>query len=78
MNTVVSIRIPKSLLEELQELAKENHYLDLSEQIRDVIREKVTQRLKQETPPQKEQPTSDKEQIINELKKFLKELEDEK
>ena len=78
MNTVVSIRIPKSLLEALQELAKENHYLDLSEQIRDVIREKVTQRLKQETPPQKEQPTSDKEQIINELKKFLKELEDEK
>ena len=75
MNKVVSIRLPKTLVKELQTLAKENHYLDLSEQIRDVLRIKLYEKLTvQETVTE---PTSNKTKIIAELQKMLRELENE-
>ncbi len=40
MNTLVSIRIPKKLVEELREAAEKDHYLDISEAIRSVVRKK--------------------------------------
>lgn len=39
-NSLVSIRMPKSLFLALQKLADENHYLDVSEQVRSIVREK--------------------------------------
>lgn len=35
---LVSIRMPKTLVKELQTLVQENHYLDLSEELRSIIR----------------------------------------
>ena len=40
---MVSARMPKSLVKELKQLVKEQHYLDLSEQIRSVLRKKWIQ-----------------------------------
>jgi len=39
-NSLVSIRIPKSLFSELQNISEKNHYLDVSEQVRSIVREK--------------------------------------
>ena len=41
MNDVmVSVRMPKSLALELKELVRPNHFLDLSEEVRGIVREK--------------------------------------
>ncbi len=40
---IVSLRMPKPLVEELKALADENHYLDLSEEIRSILRDKYLQ-----------------------------------
>ncbi|MGV8162921.1 MAG: hypothetical protein ACP5N2_06340 [Candidatus Nanoarchaeia archaeon] len=42
-DVMISVRIPGSLLKELKELTEKNHYLDLSEHTRAVIREKSMQ-----------------------------------
>ena len=39
-NSLVSIRMPKSLFSELQKLAEKNHFLDISEQVRSIVRDK--------------------------------------
>jgi len=42
-DVMVTIRLPDTLLEELKNLAKEQHYVDLSELIRSVLRRKFEQ-----------------------------------
>ena len=43
MNDVmVSIRMPKSLASELKSLIGKNHFLDLSEEVRSIVRQKWT------------------------------------
>lgn len=37
-NSLVSLRIPKSLFSELKDLSEDNHYLDVSEQVRSIVR----------------------------------------
>lgn len=37
---IVSVRMPRTLHEELRSLAEENHYLDVSEEIRSLLRNK--------------------------------------
>ena len=85
-DTVLSIRLPSTLVQELKVLAQENHYLDLSEQIRTVIRQKCEQygepykyevqkmrnQLEQSLSATKE--TEDKEKIIQELERIMMEL----
>ena len=39
-NSLVSIRMPKSLFTELQNLSEKNHFLDVSEQLRSIVRDK--------------------------------------
>ncbi|MBW2997318.1 hypothetical protein KY349_03185 [Candidatus Woesearchaeota archaeon] len=39
-NLLVSLRIPKSLFTELQKLSEKNHFLDVSEQVRSIVRER--------------------------------------
>ena len=38
---IVSVRMPVSMINELKELADKNHFLDVSEEIRSLLREKV-------------------------------------
>jgi Arc/MetJ-type ribon-helix-helix transcriptional regulator len=37
---LVSIRMPKALIAKLKDLAKLNHYLDLSEEVRSIVKQK--------------------------------------
>lgn len=39
-NTIVSVRIPESMMRELKERIKKDHYLDLSEGVRSIVRRK--------------------------------------
>ena len=39
-NALVSIRIPQSLFLELQKLSEKNHFLDISEQVRSIVRDR--------------------------------------
>ncbi|MFH1649729.1 MAG: ribbon-helix-helix domain-containing protein [Candidatus Woesearchaeota archaeon] len=43
MNDIVSVRMPKGLVHQLKELSSEKHYLDLSELIRTIVRQKAQQ-----------------------------------
>ncbi len=43
MNALVSIRIPKALLDELKKAAGEDHFLDVSEAVRSITRKKWQQ-----------------------------------
>lgn len=38
VTSIVSVRMPPSLVQKLRELAKENHFLDVSEEIRSIIK----------------------------------------
>lgn len=86
-DVIVSVRMPKTMLDELKLLAKKNHFMDVSEEIRSVIREKtakyatpyaqdvkrVVDDLHQEI---KMRNQGDKrERAITELKKILEDLE---
>ncbi|NTV23275.1 MAG: hypothetical protein HGA85_02785 [Nanoarchaeota archaeon] len=37
---IISVRMPSSLVTELKELAEKNHYLDVSEELRSLLRDK--------------------------------------
>lgn len=37
-DVLVSVRMPESLLSKLKELAEKNHYMDVSEEVRSIIR----------------------------------------
>ncbi len=39
-NTIVSVRLPESMVKELNDSIKKDHYLDLSEAIRSIVRKK--------------------------------------
>jgi Arc/MetJ-type ribon-helix-helix transcriptional regulator len=39
-NSLVSVRIPQSLFAELQKHAEEGHFLDVSEQVRSIVRDR--------------------------------------
>lgn len=87
MNDVMlSIRMPKGLVNELKALATKNHYMDLSDEIRQVIKQKclaniepykhelvkVRETLEKEILTKK--TVEDKEKLIIELKKIIDEL----
>ena len=58
-NYMISARIPASLIDELKEVSKKDHYLDLSEAVRSIIRDNWTQ---------------NKDPIAFQLKKFREEV----
>jgi Arc/MetJ-type ribon-helix-helix transcriptional regulator len=84
---IVSIRMPRSMADELRILAKKNHFLDISEEIRTVIREKIkeneeqTVEVKRMISDIKDELSSEKEQkrkvLVESLKKILEDLEHE-
>jgi Arc/MetJ-type ribon-helix-helix transcriptional regulator len=41
VTSIVSVRMPSSLVQRLRELAKENHFLDTSEEVRSIIKSQL-------------------------------------
>lgn len=89
-DTVVSVRMPSSLVRELKILVTKNHFKDLSEEIRSIVRNKLFE-LKPLPPSEIKQihelvsdkfslkeETQSKQRLISNLKKMLQELQDEK
>lgn len=89
-DAMISVRMPSNLVSELKELAEENHYLDLSEQIREIIRIKCASQIEQ-TPKivQKKQVSqeisessndkekNDREKLVQNLQALLEQLKNE-
>jgi Arc/MetJ-type ribon-helix-helix transcriptional regulator len=91
VTSIVSVRMPSSLVQRLRELAKQNHFLDISEEVRSLIKLEVRKyklRLGEIKPvgEEKEKPSEKvdfktenvvKEELIRRLKGMIKELEHE-
>ncbi len=85
-DTIVSIRIPKSLVTELKEITEKKHFLDLSELIRTIIRKKCdeyAEPYKHEVRKMRDtleeslyqhKATKDKEKLVEELQRIIEEL----
>jgi Arc/MetJ-type ribon-helix-helix transcriptional regulator len=87
VDSIVSIRMPSSLVQELKTLSKEKHFLDVSEQMRSIIRiktqeyriktgDKKEERIAKQTTEVKQEALI-KEQLVKRLKEMIKELEHE-
>jgi Arc/MetJ-type ribon-helix-helix transcriptional regulator len=89
VTSIVSVRMPSSLVQTLRELAKENHFLDVSEEVRSIIKTQIRKykiRLGEIKPAiEEEKPKADfktgnmvKEELVRRLKQMIEELENEK
>jgi len=87
-DAMISVRMPSNMIKELKELAEKNHYIDLSEQLRDVIRIKCSKLLsepadsKQKTEhsgqkTERKEQITDKQRLVLELSKIVEELKKE-
>ena len=67
-NTIVAIRMPKGLVDELKDLQKINHFMDLSDEIRFIIRKYCIAR--------QDQPESiiKRQKLIEDLTKIIENL----
>ncbi|MBI2541863.1 hypothetical protein HYV80_04090 [Candidatus Woesearchaeota archaeon] len=90
MNDVmVSIRMPKALVAELKELAQSHHFLDLSEEVRSIVRQKwlrhaapelfELKKLREEIEKEIKRKSVKKlqQQVANELEKIKTQLKQE-
>jgi len=90
VTSIVSVRMPSSLVQKLRELAKKNHFLDISEEVRSIIKVKIrkyklrigeTRIIKEEKPEpvRIDYKTKNlvKEELIRRLKKMIREIENE-
>lgn len=76
---IVSVKMPPSLVTELRTLTEKHHYIDLSEQVRSIVRQKCLKYSQQESDGLlhdierqiKESNQQRKEQILRELQKLL-------
>ena len=87
---VVSIRMPSSLVKELRILADKNHFKDLSEEIRSIVRTKCLkysqpyaselQELRSDLSSQLilKQEREQKLKLVEDLKRIVEELQNEK
>lgn len=79
---VVSVKMPASLVKELRRLQKRDHYLDLSEQLRSIVRQRCLEltnpytaeikRLRQDIQQEIDGSSTAREQILNELIDMLR------
>ena len=86
-DVLVSIRMPTSLVQELRRLAEKNHFMDLSEELRSIVRakclhysspynlqiKKVVKDIEDEVSNKEKLET--KKELISNLKNFLEELQ---
>jgi Arc/MetJ-type ribon-helix-helix transcriptional regulator len=86
VDSIVSVRMPSSLVQKLKELSKENHFLDVSEELRSIIKVKIhahTEMIGAKIVEEKAKPADFKsenivkEELLKRLKKMIKELEHE-
>jgi len=90
VTSIVSVRMPSSLVQKLRELAKDNHFLDVSEEVRSLIKVQVRKykiRLGEIKPLEEEKPAEKKvdfktdnmikEEMVRRLKRMIEELEHE-
>jgi Arc/MetJ-type ribon-helix-helix transcriptional regulator len=85
-DVMISVRVPSGLLTELKELTEKNHYMDLSEHIRAIIREKSMQfaepykyeltkmREEMESKISANKSIEEKKKLVEELKNIIQEL----
>ena len=69
-DTIVAVRMPKGLVEELKDLQKINHFMDLSDEIRYVLRKNLFHAESEKTG----QELMKKEQLIQDLNRIIMEL----
>ena len=86
---MVSVRLPDSLLKSLKELQKEHHFLDLSEEVRSLLRQKWMEftkpelyqlkKLRQDIKKELTKKTASalQKKVINELDKIKSQLKEE-
>lgn len=67
---MVAVRMPRGLVEELKDLQKINHFMDISDEIRFVIRKYTVQSSVEKT----DQELKKKEQLISDLNRIILEL----
>lgn len=87
-DVMISIRVPSSLINELKELTEKNHYMDLSEHTRAIIRQKAMQyvepykyelskmRQEMEQNISSGKALEEKKKLVEELKTIIKELKE--
>jgi len=90
VTSIVSVRMPSSLVQKLRELAKQNHFLDVSEEVRSIIKVQVRKykiRLGEIKPLEEEkeklaEAKTDfktenmiKEELVRRLKRIIEEIE---
>jgi Arc/MetJ-type ribon-helix-helix transcriptional regulator len=86
-NDIVSVRMPSSLVRALKKLQAKNHYLDLSEEIRSIVRKKCLEysydyldssrltKLRKELKKELNKPVkSDNNEIISQMKSIMQKL----
>lgn len=71
--TIVAVRMPRGLVEELKDLQKINHFMDLSDEIRFIIRKN----LMYIGTGRPERELRKKEQLIQDLNRIITELKNE-
>ena len=88
---IVSVRMPSSLVQKLKELAKQNHFLDVSEEVRSIIKVQIRKyklRLGEIKPVEEEKAPKPakvdyktenmvKEELVRRLKEMIQELEND-
>jgi Arc/MetJ-type ribon-helix-helix transcriptional regulator len=72
-NSIVSIRLPKPLIEELNRLKEKEHFLDVSELIRSVVRKKWLEH----SEPEAFQVKKLREEVTGLMKDRKKKFEDQ-
>lgn len=84
VTSIVSVRMPSSLVQKLRELAKENHFLDVSEEVRSIIKKQVIRyqagEARIEAPVEKvdfKTGNMVKEELVKRLKMIIEEIEHE-
>jgi Arc/MetJ-type ribon-helix-helix transcriptional regulator len=89
VDSIVSVRMPSSLVQKLKRLSSENHFLDVSEEVRSIIKTKIKfygdnsytkteeQIEKKESPDYKTENII-REELVKKLKLMIKELENKK
>lgn len=87
-DVMISVRVPSSLVKELKELTEKNHYMDLSEHVRAIIRAKSMQyvepyryelskmRKEMEQNISSTKAIEEKKKLVEELKTIIKELKE--
>ncbi|MBR9699505.1 hypothetical protein GOV09_03565 [Candidatus Woesearchaeota archaeon] len=72
MNAIVSIRVPSSLAKNLKEIVQKDHFLDVSETVRSIVRKRWLE-WKDPTTYQVKKLREDIKEVVKEKSKLSKE-----